>query len=385
MKIGIFTDTYKPATDGVVVSIGLFQEELERLGHQVYIFAPSYSNAEPDPPRVIRYRNLSLPTYPEYKMVLPSARGFSASDFRDLGLDLVHIQTPAGMGFYGIYLARKYRIPAIFTYHTYFDLYLHYLPGPKFFYKKLVRGITRWYSNLFPLILTPSQPIKDALESYGIKSRIETQLTGLNFSRTKPSGVDVRKALGVRKGELLLCTAGRLGKEKNFSLVLKAFKIARDRLGKGKLVLMGDGPEGNRLKAMAVALGLKDQALFAGMVPRQKVIDTFAASDLFVFGSVSETQGMVLLEALSQGTPAVAVDALGPGDLLRGDRGGLLCQATPEDMAEKIVRMVKDRKLMARKKVEARKRALEVSSRAMTRRLVGFYREAIQLSGSRTV
>jgi glycosyltransferase involved in cell wall biosynthesis len=190
--------------------------------------------------------------------------------------------------------------------------------------------------------------------------------------------VFVRKTLGIKPSELLCCSAGRLGHEKNFGLVLEAFRLVADKVKGAKLVLLGDGPERTSLEARARALGLKDQVLFRGMVPRQTVIDTLAASDLFVFGSVSETQGMVLLEALSQGTPAVAVDALGPGDLLKGDRGGLLAKPEPASLADKVLKLAKDRRLRAEKARQALKRAGELSAKAMTKKLVGYYEETIR-------
>jgi glycosyltransferase involved in cell wall biosynthesis len=383
LNIGIFTDTYKPQTDGVVVSIGIFQEELEKRGHKVFIFAPAYAQGSADPPNVFRFKSWSFPPYPEYKLVLPFSKTFKASDLPSLKLDILHVQTPIGLGFLGLYWARRYRVPAVFTYHTYFDQYVHYLVGPKAFYRWLIRSITRWYSNFFPLVLTPSQPIKEALQSYGITSRIETLPTGINLQRSKPSGKNaraaIRKKYGVKPGCLLFSTAGRLGQEKSFDLLLRAFRLVADTQLRAKLVIMGDGPEREELWKLMAELGLGHMVHFAGLVTRQQVIDTFAASDLFVFASQSETQGMVVVEALSQGTPAVAVKALGPADMLRGNYGGLLAEANERDLADKMLQLAKHPALRRKKAVEAKKRANEVTSGKMAERLLGFYKEVIAM------
>jgi glycosyltransferase involved in cell wall biosynthesis len=378
VKIGIFTDTYLPATDGVVVSIGTFRQELEKLGHQVLVFAPEYHGQPAKETEVIRFRNLAFPPYPEYKLVFPFSRSFKASDFPRLGLDVVHVQTPLGLGFYAAWLARRHNLPRLFTYHTYFDEYLHYLWGPKFFHRWLVRGLTRWYCDLFPLVLTPSQSIQKVLQGYGVRSRIEVLPTGFKGEGIKAKRQTLRRELGLKPGEFLVASAGRLGKEKSWDLVLKAFCLALNSGLKARMVLMGDGPEGEALKSLASVLGLDGKVQFTGMVPRARLLQTLAAADLFLFGSQSETQGMVLLEALSQGTPAVAVDALGPGDLLKGDRGGILCPPDPRLMAQAVLKLAKDKRLMAAKRREAKVLAAEHSSSRMARKLLGYYEEVIR-------
>ncbi len=381
MKVGIFTDTYSPQTNGVVTSVKIYAEQLRLLGHEVHIFAPALAGSGPDPERVYRFYGISYFGQPEYKWVLPWAKGgFRQRDIPALGLDIIHIQAPFGLGLMGAHLARKYSIPAVFTYHTFFEPYLHYLPGPRWFYFRLHKNLTRLWSNRFPIVLCPTLPIKDALLRYGITSRIELLPTGIDLHNMKPSGWQARSELGIPEGVPLFATAGRLGREKSFDLLLKAMREARSRVPDAHLVVAGDGPERDSLVQLAADLGLKERVHFTGYLARERVIDLFAASQLFVFASQSETQGMVLLEAMAQGTPAVAVDALGPGELMRGDRGGLLAEPEAQDLADKIARLATDGALRAEKSREALAKAEEYSAERLAKKLVRFYQLAIASS-----
>jgi glycosyltransferase involved in cell wall biosynthesis len=380
MKIGMFTDTYSPQTNGVVTSVRIYAQELERLGHEVHIFAPALKGDQDDPARVYRFYGIPYFGQPEYRWVFPWAkRGFSLRDFPKLNLDIVHIQTFFGMGLTGMALANRYNVPRIFTYHTFFEPYLHYLPGPVWMYRRLHDNITRIWSNRFPITLCPSRPIKEALLLYGVTRRLELLPTGIDLHNMKPGPVPVRRDLGISNTAPVLATAGRLGREKSFDLLFEAFKLVLAEFPSACLVLMGDGPERRNLETLARNLGIRESIVFTGYVERQKVVDVFAAADLFVFASQSETQGMVLLEAMAQGTPAVAVDALGPGELMQGDKGGLLARPEPGDLAEKIKRLLGDKALYASKKKEAVKMAEEYSDRKLTQKLLGFYEETIRM------
>jgi len=382
LKIGFFTDTYRPQTNGVVTSVDSFKAELERRGHQVWVFGPALATAEPDPPRTLRFYGLTYPGQPEYKWVLPWGRGCKVSDIPKLGLDLLHIHTEFGLGMLGLYLARKHKIPAIRTNHTYWDTYLHYLPGPSWAYRSITRGFTRRINDRLPMVLAPTHPIRDALLSYGIKSRIEILPTGVDLRRLKPHQpkAAVRKELGLKPGTRLYASAGRLGQEKSWDLLLAA--LAQVRLRRPgldfRLLLLGDGPERQALSKQARQLGLDGRLLLPGYVPRQKVVDAFAAADLFLFASQTETQGMVVLEALAQGTPCVCVDVMGPGEILRDGKGGLLAEPNAADLARCILDVEAKPALKARLRHEARAKACQYGLDRLTQRLLMLYGQVLE-------
>jgi glycosyltransferase involved in cell wall biosynthesis len=381
LKIGYFTDCYRPQTNGVVTSIDSFKAELERRGHQVWVFGPALRHSEPDPPRTLRFYGITYPGQPEYKWVLPWGQGCKVSDIPRLGLDLVHLHTEFGLGWMGLNLDAKHHIPAIRTNHTYWDTYLHYLPGPSWAYRRITRGITRRINDRLPMVLAPTHPIRDALLSYGIKSRIEILPTGVDLQRLKParSKAAVRKALDLKPGTRLFASAGRLGQEKSWGLLLEALaRVKQRRAGLDfKLLLLGDGPERQALRRQAQRLGLGQQLLLPGYVPRQQVIDSFAAADLFLFASQTETQGLVVLEALAQGTPCICVDVMGPGEILRDGKGGLLAEPDAEDLARCILQEETQPALRARLRREARAKACQYGLDRLTERLLMLYRQVI--------
>jgi 1,2-diacylglycerol 3-alpha-glucosyltransferase len=386
MRIGYFTDAYRPQTNGVVTSVDTFRAALEKMGHEVWVFAPALKGALPQP-RTMRFYGITYFGQPEYKFVLPWGQGCQVSDIAKLNLDLIHVQTEFGLGLLGMYLSRKHNIPAIFTNHTYWNTYLHYLPGPAWMYRSVAR---KWHSALnerFPIVISPTRLMRDTLRGYGVRTRIEILPTGVDLKTCRPQkpAAAVRQALGVPKGARLFASAGRLGQEKSWDLAFGALQLFKQRFPRKpfRFALMGGGPEEANLKALACKLGLEKEVLFTGYVPRPQVVDTFAAADVFLFASQSETQGMVLIEALAQGTPCVCVDVMGPGEILRDGKGGLLAEPNARDLADQLIKLEEDPKLALRLSREAKLKAKSFDVAALTRRLVGFYDETIALQKSR--
>ncbi len=312
----MYTEIYKPTLNGVVVSIETFREQLEALGHSVYVFGPSVQEA-PDP-CLIPFHSLPLPTSTDYRLVTP---------FRMQGqvpsLDVIHAQCPFVTGLLAWQHARRIRVPLIFTYHTRLVDYSHYVPLAPPVSKALLTWISRTYSNMADRVVVPAAPIKELLESYGVDVPIDIVPTEVRLQPASAlAGERVRARLGIPPAHRVLLYVGRLAREKNLDLLLDAFAVARSE--GVRLVIVGDGPERIPLEAHAKTLELGESVIFVGPVARDAIAAWYRTADLFVFTSLTETQGLVVDEALQLGLPVLAIAAGGVVDVVHRWPGGEL-------------------------------------------------------------
>jgi 1,2-diacylglycerol 3-alpha-glucosyltransferase len=375
MRIAYFTDTYHPQVNGLVTSIDSNREELGKLGHDVLVFAPNLPKQKPAK-NVYRLGGIVYYPQPEYTFVLPFGKGFSLHRFEQFKASLVHCHGVWGAWIAALLTARRKKLPLVLTYHTFFELYLHYFPLPTAILEPINAFFTRSICNACDLVIAPTQIIRKALIRYGATGRIEVLPTGLTKDVFVKRGVKKSK-YGVPKDALMLSTAGRLGAEKNFEILFHALAKAKAKLGNFRLVIAGDGPERKPYEKLVLDLGLKDQVIFLGYVTRKEVLDLVEASDLFVFASVTETQGMVILEAMGRGTPVVAANALGPSEILASGKGGWL--AKPNDAADFAAKIILALRPAARAKKarEAVALARTYAADRINRSLAALYREVL--------
>lgn len=320
MRIGIYTEIYKPVLNGVVVSIETFREQLEALGHEVYIFAPAYM-AYADP-NVLAFHSLPLPTQTRYRLATPFRMRAAVPE-----LDIIHAQCPFMTGLLALNHARRIDVPLIFTYHTRLVDYSHYVPVAPSISKSLLVWVSRTYSNMADRVVVPAAPIKALLESYGVQVPIDVVPTDVRLRPAEPSaGAAIRARLGLDARQRLLLNVGRLAREKNLDMLLEAFAAARS--SDTHLVLVGEGPLRTALEARAAKLQIQEAVTFVGAVERDAIAEWYRAADLFVFTSLTETQGLVVDEALQLGVPVLAVAAGGVVDVLdRWPGGRMVCAA----------------------------------------------------------
>jgi len=381
MKIGIFTDTYAPSINGIVTSIEIFREELKKKGHHVFIFCPAHKGQTRESiesekaDNVFRYRAVSYPLLKEYRLAIPVPA--NTEIIRRFKLDIVHFQTPFTMGILASYIAKRFRIPLVHTYHTHTLAYIHYVPLPKNLVRRFARWTTKKYCNACSLIISPSAQIKDELSSYGITSKIVVLPTGIkNMSRAQKTDQNILARYGIESAKPIIITVGRLGREKNYPFLLNVFSKVRKESDKVLFVIVGDGPEKKRLQNYAQELGIGGSTIFLGSVERADVLKLLEKSKVFVVASQTETQGLCLLEALSAGTPAVGVNALGIAEVLRNSQGGFLVEADEHEFADKVLRILSDDDLRGRMSFHAIETAKLFSPKRLTDELIGHYKEA---------
>ena len=375
-KVAFFTDTYHPQVNGLVTAIDASRAKLPGLGWQVLVFAPHLRGEEPDP-SVVRLLSLTYPPQPEYSIVLPWGRGLHFFGFKRHGLRLIHSHAHFSAGLIAAALAFLHKLPLVMTYHTLWEDYAHYTPLPRALTLWFNRAYTRWLCRRCELVIAPSQAIAAKLRSYGVATRVEVLPTGLTDDAYAKTGV-VKSSFGAGEGVRLLSSAGRLGPEKRFHLLLRALASAGSSLGPWRLCLAGDGPQRGELEALAKELGIAEQVRFLGYLPRAKVLDLMEASDLFVFPSPTETQGLVVIESMARGTPVLGVDAMGVGATLAGERGGWL--ARPDDISDlssKLQRALGDPAALAAKAAEAEQMARGYAAGEVNAKLAELYQGVV--------
>lgn len=372
MHIGIFTDSYLPYTSGVVRSIVTFSNELRRLGHRVSIFAPSYGNSRPEKD-IYRFHSLRAPTFKEFALAIPVAPALPRV-LRELRIDLIHVHSPFLMGQLGARMARQLGLPLVATYHTLYEEYVHYFPLAPRLMRKAVRHYTVSFCNRCQLVITPTEVITAYLRENGVKVPVVSIPTGIELDRFQNlDSTWLRKYLQLPPEEIILLHVGRLGKEKNITFILQAFAFVHQQVPDTRLVLVGSGPLKETLQSQARSLGINQAVTFAGSFPFEQMPAVYAGADLFIFASVTETQGLVIAEAKAAGLPVVAVKAYGVEEMVVNEKDGFLTSLDINTFSACVLQLVKDLSLRRQMGEQARQNAVAFAAAAMARRLEAQY------------
>jgi glycosyltransferase involved in cell wall biosynthesis len=348
LRIAMFSESYLPRISGVAHSLEAVTRALRALGHRVLIAAPHYPGYVDDDPDVLRFPSVRLPQERDFPLGVP----YSPAAWRRLERerpDIVHSHSPFLMGAAGARLARQLRVPLVFTHHTLYDEYVHYAPliSPRLS-APAVRAYVKRYADRCQAVVVPSATVAARLRTHGVRSRIEVISTAALeedvAERRAPAGV--RSAYGIPPARPLVATASRLAREKSIELVLEAFAALR-RTHQATLLVVGGGPEEEPLRAHADALSIAADVVFTGLLPHARALDCIAAADVFLYASQTETQGLVVIEAMALGLPVVAVRAGGIPDAVRDGETGFLTAADPGALAARV-RLLLDEPARAR-------------------------------------
>lgn len=375
MKIGIFTDSYKPYTSGVVTSISTFKRELTLMGHDVYIFAPSYPNYDEVEERVYRFFSFPSPTNPDYTLAIPVHPGMKLM-MKKIKLDLIHVHSPFTMGRVGLHYARKYRLPLVFTYHTMYDQYVHYVPVAQDLAKDITIKYSKNFCNQCDHIIAPGTKVKEMLLRHEVRTPISVIPTGVPLDKFNGGDAGwLNRHCNIPSQNRVLLFVGRLTREKNLEFLITSFEKVRKSFPHTTLVLTAQGPLESELKNLVVQLGLslKTDVVFTGALPFDDLVNVYYSADLFVFSSVTETQGLVLIEAMAAGLPVVAVRANGVNDMVDDKVEGFLTSCDQNEFAQAVCSILGDDSLYRKFKLNARKKAESLSSTNMAKRLENVY------------
>ncbi len=330
MRIGFFTECYRPIVNGVVASIDALRDGLCAHGVDVTTVAPHFPRFVDEGRGVVRVPSLPLPTQTAYRLCVPY---LNADDRRRVrGIDLVHAHSPFVTGWMGASYARRHRIPLVFTYHTRLDAYAHYAPFDRGTTERAMVELTRVYANWSDAVIVPTNAMQNRLRELGVNVPISVVPSAIDverFAAGRRSAL-VRARLGVEDDGPLALIVSRLGVEKNVELALDALPLCPEL----RLAVVGEGPHRAALEERARRLGIAERVRFAGTFPRERLPDVYASADAFVFPSTTETQGLVLAEALAAGLPVVAAESDASRDVLAG--AGRLVAPDPQAFAGAI-------------------------------------------------
>lgn len=378
LRIAMFTNNYLPFIGGVPLSIERLKTGLEAQGHSVYVFAPEFKGSPPVQQQGV-IRCSPLFHYRRGKLIMPVSNIFSSKIRREFGRlnpDIVHVHHPFWLGSVGKRLASRYRKPVVFTYHTRFEQYNHYLP----FFHSLGGGeiphmLIKYFAAGCDAVIAPSSSAKRYLRNLGIGKLITVQPTGIVLQEKKLPCPDVMLS---KKG-LRLFSVFRLSEEKNPYFLLEGLKILASSSQQAFCCyIAGSGPEEGNMRKWVAENDLEDHIVLLGSLEPSSIAAYYQAADIFVFSSESETQGMVILEAIAAASPVVALNSSGINDIVTDGVNGFKTKADLEVWTSKVRLLLEDATLRQQLAMSARQTAAEYSMENMCRNILQMYYEIIE-------
>ncbi len=322
VRVALFTECYRPIVNGVVGSIDALRDGLHARGVEVITIAPHAPRFTDTDADIVRIPSLPLPTSTGYRLCVPY---LGARRRRRVGaIDVVHAHSPFVTGAMAASFARRHRLPLVFTYHTRLDAYAHYAPFESGATRQALIALTRRYANAAATVIAPTAAIERRLREIGVVVPIAVVPSAIDVTRFAAGrrSAEVRAQLGAAANEPLVLAVARLGREKNLELALDALALLPD----ARLAIVGDGPHRDALERRAADVGIGSRVRFAGPIAHELLPDVYASADAFAFTSLTDTQGLVLAEALAAGLPIVAAESDASRDVV-GPAGNVVAAA----------------------------------------------------------
>lgn len=385
MKIVMATNTYKPITGGLEKSVSIFSKEYQKRGHQVLIVAPEHKEAPKGERNIFRVPAIQNFNGTDFSIELPIH--FNLLKVLDkFNPDIVHAHHPFLLGDTALRIAQKYQVPLVFTHHTLYEEYTHYVPLKAKALKKFVISLATEYANLSDYVFVPSQSILKLIESRGVKTKKEVIPTGIYVDDfTNGDGLGFRKKLKIRKSVFLVGIVGRVAPEKNIVFLTDTVIDFLKKKKEAEFLIVGEGDLLELIKDKFKKNNLLERLHCPGILSGQELVDAYNALDVFAFASHSETQGLVLLEAMAAGIPVVAVDAPGVREVLDDKRNGRLLKNDNQKEFSQALDWVFSMSQERRRKLKeaAKRKAEKFSVFGFTERALKVYQELIDKKHTR--
>lgn len=380
MRIGLFSESYRPVINGVSTSVETLSLGLGRMGHAPLVIAPRVRGHVDESP-VRRLASWTWPLYPGFPFAWPPTGPF-ANQTDDLELDIVHSHHPFGIGLHARRAAMRRGIPHVSTFHTLYHDYTHYFPLVS---KRVARAwLTHWLHGFYSqceLVIVPSVETGRRLGEIGLApDRIRVIPTGVpDASPVDPSQSEAFRAQwGIPRLAPVVLYVGRIAWEKNLRLLIDAY---RNLPGDAWLVLVGNGPDRLAIEKAVDDAGIAARTRFTGAIARGLLGPVFRSATVFAFPSGTETQGLVLAEAQSYGLPCVAVNQGGAPEFVRHGVDALLTEPRVDTFSEAIAQLLGDARQRAEFAAAAVGSPLRWTPERMLSALVDVYREASAIHG----
>ncbi|MFN3699531.1 MAG: glycosyltransferase family 4 protein, partial [Dictyoglomus sp.] len=366
------------------IAVESYREFLEKRGHEVFVFAPKY------PPWFPKYKDdkdKKIWRFPSLylRMLTPQPIPLSfvflvENFFKKQNFQIIHSHHPFVIGKTALKLAKKYNLPIVFTHHTQYHKYVHYIPViPESITAKIAIKESVNYANQVDLVIAPTKEIKDMIIEFGVKTRIEIVPTGIDFSLwEKPIPKEFLDNFPWKDKKILLY-AGRLAKEKNIEFIAYSLEKLLKKRNDTIWLIVGEGEERKSLENLIKKLGLKDKVIFTGWFPREELVYFYKLADIFVFGSTTETQGLVTLEAMAGECAIVAVKAPGSITLVEDGKNGFLVKEDSTEFSNKVEILLDNDELLRNMQKNAKIKSKEFSIENSTKKLEELYRELLKI------
>jgi len=301
-----------------------------------------------------------------------------SSTIRKIGLDIIHVHSPFLLGSLGARAARRHRLPLVFTFHTLYEQYVHYIPFVEEASRQIVQLISRDFCNRCNMVVAPSKLVINYLRRIGVKAPIANIPTGIDLGEFQDLDHGWLKAnYGINENKIVLLFVGRLGKEKNVLFLLKSFIEINLKYPETHLVLIGQGPQEETLRRFCRKYNINNKVTFTGVLPHHKIVHCYASADLFVFPSVTETQGLVIGEAKAAGLPVIAVRAFGPAEIVAHGEDGLLTDPNLSSFTASVLELLANPDLQKKMSKKALENASLVSSASCAEQMLEIYQDLI--------
>lgn len=401
MKIVMFTDSYWPRVNGVTVSVESFAYTLIKRGHEVLIICPFYpESASPErfsltaPKKELKIPESSIIRVPSVPLFISKEDRISKSHkmfwvkrkIDKFEPDIIHIQSEFVTADFGYFCARTRKIPTIYTFHTLWEDYMtNYLPHVPMFLLQFVLWIVQntAFRRAYRIIV-PSKVINDVATHYRLRKEPYLLPTGIDANLFQNSQEDIntfRLLMEFKypylKGKKILLFAGRVGREKNIDFLMNIAPEILQKHPEAIFMIVGNGPDMYWYQEECISLGIQDNFIFTGYMERKDLSLTYAISHIFVFPSMSETQGLVTIEAMFSGIPVVAIGVRGTLTVMNGDNGGFMVKNDPVEFQNRVLDLLEDQDLYQKKSAEAKEYAKNWTIDIMTERLEKIYQEVI--------
>ena len=401
----MFSDAYWPRVNGVTVSVDTFSLALVRAGHDVMIVCSQYpvdsmtdmitpvTGAQKDPARE-KLKVLRVPSHgvffsKEDRAAKLHKRRWMEGELDAFGPEVIHVNTEFIIGDFGFGYAKKRRLPAVYTFHTIWEDYaVNYFPLiPDFFLRFIIRRYTKFLLERSDTVIVPTAQIEEMVRSYHIKKEIRQLPTGIdpalfrhNAEKLENFRYQLEQKYPAIRGKRILLFAGRVAKEKNLSFVIQLFPELLAKHPDLALLIAGNGPWQNAYKEEAKNYGVGENCVFTGYLEREDLSMVYAVSHIFVMPSLTETQGLVTIEAMLSGIPVVAIGVMGTLQVMEGDRGGFMVQNDRAEFRDRVLQLLGNDDLYRNKAEDARLYAQRWTIGSITERLVEIYKESVNRS-----
>ncbi|MGC9455355.1 MAG: glycosyltransferase [Phycisphaerae bacterium] len=379
MKIVMFTNTYLPHVTGVSRSVDRLARSCRDRGHEVLIVAPDYKRRPSREPNVVRVAAIRELSGTDFSLAFPP--GIELTEELDrFGPELVHSHYPFLLGNTAVRTAASRNLPLVFTHHTMYEHYTHYVPLDIDALPTFAAKVATGYANLCDRVIAPSESTAEIMRDRGVETEISVVPTGVDLEKfSDGDGRRFRRKVGISDDAMLLIYVGRIAPEKNIEFLTDAVAEALGRIESAHFAAVGSGPSQERMRRRLSERGLADRSHLPGVCEGQDLVDAYHAADAFVFASKTETQGMVLVEAFAAGCPVVGLDAPGVRDVVRdGANGYLVAKESPAAFAEAIQRLAElDETQRQAMSDSARRSAEPFEAQRCADRMMQVYREVL--------